>query len=267
MLMENGGKKIKKISLFECGYCINNMKFMLKGHKKKQIKFPALSVLIEHNKFGNILFDTGYSKLIYENGIISKIYNLCNKTYFKEEDLILNQIGDKHIDKIIISHSHPDHIGALKYFKDYELITSMEVFNNLEKPNIKNLVFKNMVPKELKKVRILKDQIKDNLLNKYFNEIYDVLGDGTILAIKLDGHSIGQIGIYVPEYKLFFVADASWGSRFNDEIENMKYIPKFIQDNDKEYIKNIRNIEKLKKENEEIKIIYSHEEVKEKVYE
>ena len=127
MLMENGGKKIKRISLYECGYCINNMKFILKGHKKEKIKFPALSVLIEHNKFGNILFDTGYSKLIYENGIISKIYNLCNKTYFKEEDLILNQIGDKHIDKIIISHSHPDHIGALKYFKDYIQINPEEI--------------------------------------------------------------------------------------------------------------------------------------------
>ena len=28
MLMENGGKKIKKISLFECGYCVNNMKLI-----------------------------------------------------------------------------------------------------------------------------------------------------------------------------------------------------------------------------------------------
>ena len=32
--MENGGKKIKKISLYECGYCVNNTKLIFKDQKK-----------------------------------------------------------------------------------------------------------------------------------------------------------------------------------------------------------------------------------------
>ena len=267
MLMENGGKKIKKISLFECGYCVNNIKLILKNHKKEIVKFPALSVLIEHKKYGNILFDTGYSKLIYENGIISKIYNLCNKTYFNNEDLILNKIQDKKIDKIIISHGHPDHIGALKFFDDYELITSKEVYYDITHPKIKNLVFKNMVPNKIPKTKILDKTIKDNLLSNYFDEIYDVLGDKSIIGIKLSGHSNGQIGIYMPEYKLLFSADSSWGSSFNKEVEKMKKIPRFIQNNYKTYIQNIEKIERLKKEHNEIKIIYSHEKQEEKTYE
>lgn len=265
--MENGGKKIKKISLYECGYCENNLELILKNEKRKIIKFPALCVLFEHKKFGNILFDTGYSNLIYENGIISKIYNFFNKTTFEESDLIVNKLKDKKINKIIISHAHPDHIGALRYFDNYELITTKEVFHTLEQPKLKNLVFRNMIPDKFLKVKILKEKTKDKILSKYFKEIYDILGDKSILGIRLDGHSNGQLGLYIPEYKILFATDSSWGKDLNNKIEKMKLIPRLIQNDYNKYIKNIKLLEKLKKDYKDIKIIYSHEKQKEKIYE
>lgn len=261
-----GGRKIKKIRLYECGYCVNNISKVLKGRKKEVKKFPALVVLIQHSVYGNILYDTGYSELVYKNGIVSKIYNLLNKTYFKDKDLILNQIAEKEINKIIISHAHPDHIGALRFFENYELITSKEVLESIKYPKLKNLVFKNMVPKNLNNVNVLQQTVTDKILSKYFEEIYDVFGDGSILAVKLNGHSKGQIGIYLPEFKLFFVSDSSWGVNFNN-VEDMKLIPKLIQNNFKEYSINLKKLNKLKNEYNDIKIIYSHEKVKEKIYE
>ena len=47
----------------------------------------------------------------------------------------------------------------------------------------------------------------------------------------------------------------------------MKIIPRFIQNNFKKYLQNIIKLEKLKQEHKEIKIIYSHEKQKEKIYE
>ena len=147
--MENGGKKIKRIKLYKCGYCVNNIKYIFKNSKSTKIKFPALVVFIEHHKYGNILFDTGYSKKIYNNGIISKIYNIFNKTYVEDEDIIKNKLKTdqiNNVDKIILSHAHPDHIGGLKLFENYELIATEDTTKLLKKSKIRDLVFKNMLP-------------------------------------------------------------------------------------------------------------------------
>ena len=68
--MENGGKKIKKIKLYNCGFCVNHLKHVLQKEKDKKVIFPALCVYIEHKEYGNILFDTGYSDKIYKNGYL-----------------------------------------------------------------------------------------------------------------------------------------------------------------------------------------------------
>ena len=266
--MENGGKKIKRIKLYKCGYCTNNIKHIFKDSKSEKLIFPALVVLLQHKEFGNILFDTGYSEYIYSNGIISKIYNTFNKTYVKEEDTIKNKLKvDKidNIDKIILSHAHPDHIGGLKYFSDYELIATEDTIKLFQKSNIRDLVFQNMLPKT-KKVRYVEKYKDNNFLKKYFKEVYDILGDGSIIGVRLDGHSKGQMGIYIPDFNILFAADSSWGNEFIEKIEKMKKIPQFIQNNFDEYKDTIKRIKKLKKDYPEIKIVFSHEQFEEIEY-
>lgn len=266
--METGGKKIKRIKLYKCGYCINNVKHIFKDSKSKKVIFPALVVLIQHKEFGNILFDTGYSKYIYSNGIISKIYNIFNKTYIKEEDTIKNKLKvDKidNIDKIILSHAHPDHIGGLNYFSDYELIATEDTIKLFQKSKVRDLIFQNMVPKT-KKIRYVKNYKDNNFLKKYFKEIYDIFGDSSIIGVRLDGHSKGQMGIFIPDFKILFAADSSWGNEFIKKIGEMKKIPQFIQNNFCEYKDTIERIKKLKKEYPEIKIIFSHEQFEEREY-
>ena len=78
---------------------------------------------------------------------------------------------------------------------------------------------------DVKTYKKLAENCKIAFNNRFYNarrkSLYDVLGDKSILGIKLSGHSEGQIGIYIPEYKILFSADSSWGSTFNEEIKNI----------------------------------------------
>lgn len=282
--METGGVPIERIKLFQCGYCVNHLSHIVKHERDKRLEFPAMVVLITHKKYGNVLFDTGYSKRIYQNGIISLIYNLLNPTHVKEADTIryrLQQEGITEIDKIILSHAHPDHIGGLKDFQGYELIATKEVWESMEHIHISNLVFGNQVPHINQKTQSRKTQAcgegickrvaqptkNKHFLSDYFSEIYDLLGDGSIWGVRLDGHCKGQMGIYIEAFQLLFAADSSWGSFFMERAEQMRWIPRKIQADFDSYKETIQRIQKLQREHRELQVIFSHEPFEERTYE
>ncbi len=265
--MESGGAKIQEIEIYECGYCVNHVEHVLRGEKAKKVEFPALVVRMKHKDKGNILFDTGYSERIYNNGWKSYLYNLINPTYIKNKDNIANQLKRQNIekvDKIILSHPHPDHIGCLKDFRDYDLIATKECWIQMKQKRTRNLVFANLVPENFNRLGIkkyiAKPMAREHFLKSYFSKVYDLLGDGSIIGVSLDGHSKGQIGIYLPEYNVIFAADASWGGSFAKKVESMRFIPRMIQNDYEEYKRSIAVLERLAKEHSEIKIVYTHEE-------
>ena len=244
--MVNGGRQISSVTLYACGTCKNNMASVLKGEKKKEIVFPALVARLEHADLGTILFDTGYSERIYGNGIVSKIYNLLNPSDVKEEDTIsfkMKAEGRK-VSHIILSHPHPDHIGCLKDFNDYTLLATEDCINGLKKAKNTELVFRNQVP--------------------------DMTGGIKIRSLEPltqnDGEA-GMMGIYIPEYNLLLAADASWGHYFAERVDKMRFMPKRIQKDYKEYKDTVERVMAFEKAHPDIRVIYSHEEFPEGVYE
>ena len=277
--MVNGGRRINSVTLYACGTCLNDVASVFKGEEKRKIVFPALVCKIEHSELGNILFDTGYSDRIFQNGLVSKIYNRLNPATVKEEDTIRYKMkaeGTK-IGYIILSHAHPDHIGCLKDFENYKLLATRECLNSLEKNKLTDLVFKNQVPGNLKDKDFVcldpvvpSDYVNDSvagLLGSYFTEVFNIFGDGSVYGIRLDGHSKGQLGIYIPERNLFLASDASWGHYFAERVDKMKLIPRHIQNNYKEYKDTISRIMRFENDNPDIRVIYSHEEFTEGIYE
>lgn len=162
-------KKINRIKYYACGYCTNKLKYIMKKPQEKVKKFYAGVFLIKHEKYGYILFDTGYSELIYKCGFIGKLYNIFNPTYIKFNEKITEQLRKENINidsikYVILSHLHPDHIGCTREFENAKFIISKECMNEYKKNNLKSLIFKRMLPNDFEsKVEIIEN----------FNEEYD----------------------------------------------------------------------------------------------
>jgi glyoxylase-like metal-dependent hydrolase (beta-lactamase superfamily II) len=122
-----------------------------------------------------------------------------------------------------------------------------------------------MAPQNYKK-RVAVPYEKDCFLKNYFAEVYDLLGDQSIFGIELSGHSKSQMGIYIPEHKILFAADACWGEYFVDKSQNMRFLPRLVQNNYTQYLSTIENIRRLKKDFPEIEVIFSHGNFEEKEY-
>ena len=286
--MENGGVKgmgrIEKVVLYHCGFCVNNLALIFRKMPWKSRRFPALAVLIQHKTLGNILYDTGYSEHIVNKGmqkkaglwerIVLKLYGLLNPVSVERDDMIDKKLGQDGIDSesvntIILSHGHPDHVGGLSRFSGYELVTSEEVMEAIRKPKTGGLVFSSQIP-EIKesKVRQMSGQgMKEHFLCRYFDRIYDLFGDGSVIGVILDGHCKGQMGIWIPDVSLFFAADACWGKDLVHVVGRMRFVPRMIQENFKDYQDTLGRIVWMKKENPEIQVVFSHQTGRERVYE
>lgn len=260
-------KNIQKVKYYNCGYCINNLKWIFKKQKSEKKKFAAGVFLIEHKEKGYVLFDTGYSSDIYKLGIKGKLYNTLNPTFVKDEDLIVNQlkidnIDVKEIKYLILSHLHPDHIGGVKYFENAKIIVSEESIRTYKRNNSKDLIFKKLLPNWFEKnLEIISDDNLEENENKYF-KYYDLFKDGSIKLTKINGHASGQMCALLDE-KVFLGADSSWGNSFVGKVDEFRIFPKLIQSNMSDYIKGDKILQNLKKD--KIQLCFSHDDYENEV--
>ncbi len=265
--MQNGTKNnIDCVQFYECGYCTNNIRLLYKNEKSRKVNFPAKVLRIKHKIYGNILVDTGYSPRIYKNGFTSFAYNLLNKTTVTNDDTIVSLlkkdgISSDDISRIIISHLHPDHIGGVHDFPHTPLIMS-----KASKGLIEDLGNNKVRNKEHEKgdMSIFKNMIDDSVLDRttIFDPVHpsplegfsgiDLFDDKSIWLIDLPGHMLGQLGVYLPQMNLFYVADATWGMAYIGK--KMTRIAKGIQEDSDLCHETELRIKRLKG----VKIISSH---------
>lgn len=257
-------KKVRKIKLYVCGSCVNDLGIVFQGHQKEKRKFPAMVAYIEHEKLGKILYDTGYSDAIYKNGIMSFLYNLLNKATIPKAQVITNRlvkdgVNPNDIHFVILSHAHPDHMGALPLLRNYKLIATKEVLRTMKNPKLLDLVFRNMQPGKGVKKYALREYEGDYFLKDYFSKVYDICGDGSMMGVALDGHAKGQLGIYFPEYQLLLASDACWGKDLIQLVPKMKRVPRLIQNNYREYQDTAKALSLFRQQHPEIDIVFSHQ--------
>jgi glyoxylase-like metal-dependent hydrolase (beta-lactamase superfamily II) len=135
-------------------------------------------------------------------------------------------IDEKKISRIIILHSHFDHVGILPYFrKHFPWITvcaSNKARERLHDAKTLDTIISlnTMVLKEF-----LSDAGQDLVLEAAGFSVDKTLSEGDVLRcgnlhlqiIEVPGHSTCSIAVYVPEEKALFASDAG-GIPFNDTV-------------------------------------------------
>jgi len=121
------------------GYCEASEHHVLRGKKKKQIRFYATWGHIEHPEHGHILFDTGYTHRFFEETkkFPFNLYAKSTPAFLKPEEEAINQlkakgIAAKDVSFVIISHFHADHIAGLKDFPNATFICSKTAHDEIK---------------------------------------------------------------------------------------------------------------------------------------
>ncbi len=265
---ENGPALVTQVKPYACGYCTNNLAFAFRRRPWEKRQFPAAAFWIHHKKLGNLLYDTGYSEQIFQQRPFLILYRLLNPVTLTPRQTICRQlqadgIRPESIKTILLSHAHPDHIGGLSQFPGYRLVAFKETLDRLENPKARMLMDKGLLPHKSCIIRksLPKNQLYRHFLCSYFEQVYDLLGDGSIIGVRLDGHVKGQLGLWIPDKNLFLAADACWGNDLISSTRHMRWLPRSLQEDFSQYQDTLRQICRLKQDYPQIHIWFSHEPV------
>lgn len=264
-----------KVQFYEGGYCTHPEFVAVKGGSFKSVKFPALAAMIIHPTLGPILFDTGYSEHFYKASkkIPYNIYAKVTPVFVNDQDKISFKVKQQKFDLadfkyIILSHFHADHIGAVKDFPYSSFIYVDSSYNWVKEEVGLSAVTKGFLPELLpadftqrSKPLQEKDLLKEaHFLKTYFDKVYDLFSDGSIIGIELPGHFPGQLGLYfeTDDQKFFLIADACFLSKTYQSLIFPNEIIRFLNHDTEAYKDTILRINRVFKNHPDIEIIPSH---------
>ncbi|MBP2624154.1 MBL fold metallo-hydrolase [Streptococcus oricebi] len=254
---------IESLDYFPAGYCKGQLASLFKGQARQELTFPAGVFLIKHRDLGYILYDTGYSLAIKKTSLKYFFYRLATPIELEEEDQIdhlleAKGIKPEQISYLILSHLHPDHIGGSSLFPKARFILTQEAYETYRAPRFRDLVFKEFLPADFEDRLWLVQAEQEEPVFPYCPSL-DLFGDGSIYLASLDGHARGQACLFLPEHKLMIAADLTWGMDLLAYSEQMRLLPRLIQENQASYFSSIKLLRRVL--SDQIQVVVSHDPV------
>ena len=80
-----------------------------------------------------------------------------------------------------------------------------------------------------------------------------------IFAVRLEGHTRGQMGLWIPDVSLFLAADACWGSDLVKATRRMRLLPRLLQKDFAAYEDSLKRICRMKRDYPQIRVVFSHQ--------
>ena len=263
------------LKILQAGFCTCPEHFAIQGGRWRRIPFPAMFVLLDHPRFGPMLFDTGYSSRFFEETrtLLGSLYRLLTPVTFREEESAAHQLAKfnlktSDITRIFISHFHVDHVSALADFEKAKYVYLPEALHAVQHLRglraVARSFFPGLLPPDfVERSATLGADQSCPLPPQFepFSRGYDLLGDGSIYAVDLPGHATGQMGIFVQSdggETFFFVADAAWLARSVRENRPPDGLIRGIFPQPEEYDRTLSRLHQYQAQHPGVVVIPSH---------
>ena len=215
------------LTLLRVGHCRAPEAATAIGASWRFTSFPAGVAVIRHPRRGTILFDSGYGAAFRQatQPFPERIYRWLTPVHLSTHETLPKQLAARGIgqpDLVVLSHLHADHVAGLFDLAQMpaRVQTSSKAIDGLDVGRISSL--RTGCPAGLRDRlrRLPLERTEDSAqvdLNAFglgaFGVGYDLLADGSMIAVPLPGHGVGQFGLYLPTLSngpAFLVADAAW---------------------------------------------------------
>lgn len=177
-------------------------KFTYPRGKWKKRCYPATIFKLEHEVYGTVLIDTGYSDHLKTDvpNLVYQLYRLAvNPKVFSHE--LSTDKSKQSINHLLISHFHPDHIADLKEYTSANVYCSDEIVHLQNEMRLKQYR-QGFFPKFIDEKQTYTFYESQNKVTLYpdiqgFETGYDVFGDQSCLAVRTPGHALGHYSFFI----------------------------------------------------------------------
>ncbi len=211
-------------AIVEAGHARHLEAAVVRGGRLRPVRLPALVGVLRHPTEGVVLFDTGYAPRVRRAaGGPARLYRWI--VPFSSDDrtslrsvLARRGIAPGDVRTIVVSHFHPDHVGGLLDFPGARWVATEEAWRHVAGARgwrgLRLGYLPGLLPPDFAdRVRLVSD-FPDAAYGP-FPATHDLFGDGRLRLVPLPGHAAGQAGLLAEVSagrRVFFVADACWGS-------------------------------------------------------
>ncbi|WCN39148.1 MBL fold metallo-hydrolase [Aneurinibacillus uraniidurans] len=263
------------LTIFDTGYCRQLEAISLRGGEWRMVPFHALAFGISHPERGLVLFDTGYTGHFFDAcrtfplSLYSKVTPVCTHPAQSVAAQLQNQgLDPASVRTVLLSHFHADHIGGVRDFGQAEFVCMKEAYEHVRERRgfaaVRHGFLPPLLPDDFaERVRFVDEREKVLLSDKCcpFTEAYDVFGDGSVLAVELPGHAVGQYGVFLTDENgqdIFLCADAAWSSRAYRENMLPHPLASLIMSDVYAYRETLGKLHELHRRNPTLRIYPTH---------